>query len=1317
MPIKVPTLDDWRKNGFDGLRNAISSGPAEVSPELIENIKGNQSQQEQRAALPRLQSPFPEGRTAAPAPGSHDILAPPKRFMEEAFVKAFTGYDLAPGKWKPEDELVGTILGEVVGYLGVAKAFKVVGPAIKGYTALRRVRSAKSASKLLTSPKANILSSISKSPFLRNMGTDLGIESAFQVGKLGVGYGSGTETRSKEESAGYVGGILGIVGGFHVGIKALAKGGGAAIKGIKPLLKQRKTPEQVLKANQEGTIVPSDEINPTVLRPKAAEERVLQIGDAAETKGSLDEIRSDELIDAQIDTVNQKAKEISDEVFGPPPPEPKDFIDEDWLESQKLYDHRVPEDIDLADDLAEGITPQGFKRRIKENENLKTKESESGPRRLARAWYGDSWTLYRDLDEAVKKGRMLPQDAERLLDRKNKSLYLTNAGRSSVDKGFKVINEFSHADQEDLGAYFVARAIKDSKIRYLENTGEELIDGVPHSELDEILLHVEKNKPELREGADKINEWANENTLRPLLDEGIIGPQEFERLSNDKYIPRIFFHLDSPEIAELPIGEAIKDEVSFLGGNIRQLTGGPDEVSQPFIGDLKTLMTYMTEITDKTIEKNKQARIFFNILDTNPKNGLVKAIKTGIGEDGIEVSLDPDIGFGKAVFRQYGLPPAEMQVDLNLLRDLEKTDPLVARGTLQMLNTLSGTTLLKSAAVQNNPGFAVFANPFLEIFSQVMGDYKGAYSGFVPKALFYDVPKEFMGALPEALRATAPDTFSKVSRMLGKEMDALAPEIALGKGPTIDLAIRHGLNVRGVSYINNPENYSRASKGLELTVAASKGKIGRQAEKMKDKVTNFTSAPTSISESVFRLMLFKRHLRLLANESNISQEAVLKKPELLDRAARYSNEYFSPGDSAPAFRLLEPVMPFISVGESIFRGQMRSAGKNPKLWSSRLIQFGLASAMIGVRNRLNNPEEWNSISAQTKANNIILFLPNEFNTQRDDGTDQKFYMKLPKDAVSAPVANLFDAMVGGAFFHEDPSKQLIASISKGYRMLNPLGLVSPIVSAGFAFMNYNTFQKREVWNEMQSVLPKDEFHLGRTSKLAYDFGQKTGLSPAKTEAAFSSVFGDRFNSFLTFAGYAYRELTSENPLFPNEGEAREKSVREAKGISRIIRPVPRLDSDAFQALEKHSEISGSKRKRAKDQIQLLFEYQQRTENNSSLSKPVIRERKQLFDKRFSALVKQIDRQDVDWFKTQWKYLKKNGSLQYLTYYKRLQKLPDQERGKAAFAVYETFETPEARRKFYDGLAQMKLRTPEFNKQFLEMHRKSQGTPLFPRREQ
>lgn len=312
------------------------------------------------------------------------------------------------------------------------------------------------------------------------------------------------------------------------------------------------------------------------------------------------------------------------------------------------------------------------------------------------------------------------------------------------------------------------------------------------------------------------------------------------------------------------------------------------------------------------------------------------------------------------------------------------------------------------------------------------------------------------------------------------------------------------------------------------------------------------------SESVTRLAVYNR---------------ALKNGKSKREAAYTARSYLDFAQGGATVKALDRYIPYLNVSIQGTRGVLKTAKKNPRLFTYKASQIGATAVGLYYLNTTVNKEAWDQTPQHTKDTNWVITTP--FKVKNEDGTEQYRNILIPKDHGQRLIATLFEAIVERSETGKMPSDKVIQSFKNTLPLL-PEASLAPGISAYFTYtQNHDFWRNEEVWKGPE-VAPSLEFYPNSTHESFIQAGNALNLSPIRLERAASKIFTSG-NVFTSAAGLGYSALTGG--MSEVEKQLFEKDISEQPFIRRFTKLTPKQDFRVYESIKETSRATNSYRRR------------------------------------------------------------------------------------------------------------------------------------------
>lgn len=1171
----------------------------------------------------------------------------------DGFIYGLTGYKRHEDA---HEKVFGRVAGELAGYASMAVSWRMpmagkLVSKLAGMQFAKPIVGAKRALDLWASPKGRkAYEKIGFSPenakiLSKQASTDIGLEMAFQGGKLGVGYGSGTE----DAPVGHKMAELGLIAGVTpIGTAAGFKAG----QGIKHLYRKFKAkPEDVANANEVGKVI----------RPEDTEMFAAPQNRTKSSKSEeiINQVREEEFVRHQTSWIKEKTNK---------------FLHSANIDTGPETPVTPPENIS-ASTTGPGKEWMGLSPKTIEAKKSYSRFGRKTMRLFREMFIGKSSNLRADLNAAVRAKKFSQEQADALLREYDIQMNLVSTTDWKFNQAHEAIWEPLPDDLWDkFDEYVLARATKaamnrakekhDGQIPFHSMFTEEEVNHIIGG-VEAAFLKQDKEAIQIKQAGDDLFDFIRKNITHEYYKHGIgIDEGNLEDMTMD-YLPRQFLHILDR-----------RGGFSTSGGSRRIV--GPQAIregAKDFQNvSARMLLRHALGQVQKSVQTQRIAKIFAEIADSSSDSSSLVS-RGQLGEKGKRVSpggegwVEMDLFVKKQT--KEGVEKTEKdKIFLNreIAKDIEEGDPLINFWAAHKLRTISLSTIMKKAAVEYDPIFGAIKNPMLDGLQQFLTDFTGQRSSFLPKYLF----------------------------QIREDLAVVRKDVLAGKGKYIDAFAYHGGPIKALIT-------HEARGGVPETVddwikygISEKGKQSRTVQQLH-KIASF---PTTTSEMMMRLAMFRRSLKNSAARMDMSVEKLLddsRYEEEVRKAVEHSINYVNFADGSKAIKAVDTIAPFLQAGFSVVRPHARAATKAPMTYAWKTMQLMTIAQTLYLANRtIGNKEDYDKIPSLVKANNHIIMTPFKVT---EKGKTQHFYIQIPKDSTTAPIVALGEAIVKRVIDGEIPSDELIDSWAS-YAALSPIDIPEsgkkwqginqryfspPIVQAFFSyFQNKDMWLNQSVWSPYQRIHAESE-RKESTSELAKDVGPLIGASPERMETAFGKVFTES-NPFLSIAGLAYKAIATAISDTDAEENFITKDLVESlpKGL---IKKTPTYDPKIYRTLNE----AGMDTRTRKFETDLAFDkLLDGIEEGTSTSNDAI---------RFIGM--QDDPYEAKRLLAHFKHFMRTGNSMHAKLLRSIAAVPAEERAKTAYDIYK--HLPDSQKdefmwemRIYPGLVTRKYFWYEFN---------------------
>ena len=1170
----------------------------------------------------RPEDPFASLETLDPflkAPRDPFVFEPSKP-EEHKFIKGFTyGMTGLPFGDEAYTSGWGRGFGEMAGLVGTAIAMGAARTHPLAQAGLSYLRGLKGMGKVAGAHKAaTMASSQAGRSILQKMGfspsraariskvtaDNLSLEMAFQTGKAGLGYLSGMEEMPVGSKMSEIGLYMALTGAIVPPMEMAAP---HVMNQLRKWFPSIPTPKHVQMENLEGRIVPTEET--------AIAKEVPEIKDPDNELTRL--LRAQEFGKQQWESISEHARRILERSgLSSPADEIDDLVE--------LLDDSLPQTAFPSAQNTTDIHPwrtDPSAEIVKESKRIFNDSLDDSLRILRLNFVGKSSNLESHLEEMVKRGEMTAEQADDIL-----SDYLQQIHMASVmdakyaDLKNEIWNKIPIEEYDDFDQLMAASFSLDGAGRNPPVAG-----AVPPEEAAKTLARFEEAA-------------AGGNRDAAML-----------LMARDKYLAFMKAEIDEPLIAEgiLP-DEAIYD--NFLP--TRKLADGT------FVVDTRKLAAEAIGTAQKKLEFNRMAKNFAHMAEGNPENGIASWAKGGgdtweLPPPGYrqityhERKEFPDLGVSEPVVRK-------INIHQEIWKDIQEQDPALSALASRFLGWASLSTPTKKFLVEWDPGFALVANPPMDILQQWLTDFGKQRSSFLP-------------------------TFAKE---MAEDIKAVWRDAKNEKGAIVESFVRNGGEYRRLLH---GESREIPVKKEDWVAQAAMGET--KMPKPLKKLAEWASYSLRKSEILLRLAAYRRYMKNYADNNGVTLEDALKNKEAARRGANFANNYMDLANDARIVRTVDSFVPFYQAHVSLLRPQVKAMRKDPKLYAWKASQLMSLGVAMYLANKAMNGEEYDKLSAFRKANSYVLMTP--FTKTNEKGQKQSYYVKFPKDGTTAPFVSMGEALVKRMVEGEIPSDELRESWSQHLNLINPKRLLgNPALQAYLAyFQNKDYWLNDEIWPSYKPVMPEDEIKRS-TSRLAESVGGTTGLSPERLETATEKITG-RNNPFLNMLGFGYKTIADaigedevEKDWFMND------AIRRMPMANRMLGVTPLSPSEPWEIAEEVEKREGSWKE----------------ERNRMLDRLMLGETTGHYTREdIENFIKQQPPNEQRRLRNRLRFKTKTNNLLNTHLLGRLAMLPKDALPEAAHRIYQSLETPGQKANFlreipmYPGLVKNQIKFwDEFN---------------------
>jgi hypothetical protein len=322
---------------------------------------------------------------------------------------------------------------------------------------------------------------------------------------------------------------------------------------------------------------------------------------------------------------------------------------------------------------------------------------------------------------------------------------------------------------------------------------------------------------------------------------------------------------------------------------------------------------------------------------------------------------------------------------------------------------------------------------------------------------------------------------------IGKDLLKVAPDVWMKKG-------------RYRSYINE-------GGGMEFLVHQGKaGKYDINVGRIKEVMGKLGE----FSEALTRVALRERAIK----NGKSTKEATWIARDYLD--------FSQGGQMAKAF---DQGIPYLNAAIQGTRGVLRAASKDPKTFTYKAAQLGGLASGLYLANKTVNPDAWENVPDVVKAGNFVVTTPIYYKDK--DGEKRYLYFSLPKDQGQRALTAGFEGAIQYAMEGKAPTAQMKRAFADSVPIM-PENALMPSLSA---LMTYKTgvdvYSGKKLFPYPLKVKTEKEI-TPYTNAFFKEFGEITGMSPARTQGATQKIF-TYGNIYTSLVGLGVKQLLDSAP--------------------------------------------------------------------------------------------------------------------------------------------------------------------------------------------
>lgn len=644
--------------------------------------------------------------------------------------------------------------------------------------------------------------------------------------------------------------------------------------------------------------------------------------------------------------------------------------------------------------------------------------------------------------------------------------------------------------------------------------------------------------------------------LASLYDGGLINETTFNNLKDDDYIKRVFLdHINQNADGD---AKALGD----FGLSKDQVKSLKDGSTGLLLMDSRVLLNAAYRSAEQRVFQNKANKALSDVVKINPELGYelkpeIKKLKDGSTRREIPPARN---GYTKIRYFEKGVEYA-VEVKDNIAKewlDLEKKTTELDSA----VRILMGTALLKNLATGINATFAI-------------GNIPADYLNVILFTDTFDNTNVF-------------NAMQKLGRSFTSNMGQLSVLKSTGKATDSFRKLesdftKYGGKMEFLTTYGRPDDLIKRDRRYG-NVRNTLGKVGKKAVD----VLAFTGEQ---SELAMRLSVFDEVRNQAVKKAggrdkisdsewdDISYEAAAK--------ARKTMDFAKGGLWA---KKLDNVSPYLNASAQGTRVAAEYIYKNPKKFSEKITQIGMATAALVLYNMMvGDEDDLKNIPDYVKKNYFVIFDPKKHKNSK--GQDVRGYHLIKKTPALQPFLNLFESgtmaaynLATGRKFGEEESFVKSEWTAVNNALPIPLDIrelpnkMPPIPKAVLSyFANYDFYRNQNIVSKREEdLLPK---YQGVTDENVPTFfkgiGQYTGLSPKKLQASTEMIITNpRTNTMIGGAYAILDKMTEKYVEMPESWKNKSKEISTIFGgaKARVYREVDynysSYNSEKLKDLEK-----------------------------------------------------------------------------------------------------------------------------------------------------
>lgn len=287
-------------------------------------------------------------------------------------------------------------------------------------------------------------------------------------------------------------------------------------------------------------------------------------------------------------------------------------------------------------------------------------------------------------------------------------------------------------------------------------------------------------------------------------------------------------------------------------------------------------------------------------------------------------------------------------------------------------------------------------------------------------------------------------------------------------------------------------------------------------------------------------------------------------------------------------KALDHFIPYTNAAVQGFRGAGRAIKESPAAMTAKFSQAMGMFASLWYANHLVNPEAFESVPDNMKANNLIITTP--FYRFDREGNKRFLYFSIPLEHTMRPVNAIANSMMARTLTGEPPDDETMNVIRGGSSILPGVGSFPPSITAAIALAgNFDWWRGEKIWRGDTSLPPTYERIVtgeDPTTQLSMDLAEGVNpllegagledlrISPERMDVAARALFPR--SVYTDVVGAGYKTLT--------EGLDQQTKDLHAKHMHEVLSDAPFLrrylrETHPFtrnvEALQKAQEVASA----------------------------------------------------------------------------------------------------------------------------------------------